>query len=505
MHGHVSPAGANAETTGDFADLQHKRRAIHHQVGQLVPRRPVRGHAHGRSIRELDRRAILVGIDFDLEPFALGGNGPMRANAPFVIVHPTRHAGAANFGNTVHRGGRSSDTLQIAFGQGNPFETLGVLFFDKGGRHFARDKDRVIHHSRQERQVVANTFDLKTVQRDSHGFDGLIARRRPSAQFGNHGIVIHADLAALKDAGIIAHSDVASGRIALPFVVDQQGTCGNFRRRTIPGQTTDRRQEAAIGIFRIQAVFNRPAGQRHIILGDGQLFTSRHADHLFNQIDTGDQLGHRVFHLQARVHFQEIEVLGAIDDEFHRAGAGVSDGLSQCDGLFAHRLAGRFVQERAGSFFHNLLLATLDRTFPFAQIDAIAMAVTQHLNFDVARLCDELFDENPVIAKAVGGFVLGGLEPFAGLIIIPGDAHTLATATGGSLDHHRVSDLVRNRDGLISVFNQTHITGHGRHVRLLGDLFRGNLVAHAFDCTNGRANECHAFGGQRLGELAVFT
>ena len=36
------------------------------------------------------------------------------------------------------------------------------------------------------------------------------------------------------------------------------------------------------------------------------------------------------------------------------------------------------------------------------------MLVAEHLNFDVARIDDELFDEHPVIAERSLGFGLGG-------------------------------------------------------------------------------------------------
>ncbi|CLQ55313.1 Uncharacterised protein [Mycobacterium tuberculosis] len=53
-----------------------------------------------------------------------------------------------------------------------------------------------------------------------------------------------------------------------------------------------------------------------------------------------------MLHLQAGVHFEEVEVALAIDDEFHRAGGEVTNGFRKRDGLFTHGLAGRLIQER---------------------------------------------------------------------------------------------------------------------------------------------------------------
>lgn len=108
------------------------------------------------------------------------------------------------------------------------------------------------------------------------------------------------------------------------------------------------------------------------------------------------------------------------------------------------------------------------------------MRVAEHLNFDVARLRDELLDENPIIAKAVRGLVLGRLKAFARLGVVPRDPHPLPPPRRGN-DHHRIADLVRDFHGLFGVLDQTHVTGHGRHVRVLRNLFRRDLVAHRLD------------------------
>ena len=52
---------------------------------------------------------------------------------------------------------------------------------------------------------MADPLHLETVQRDAHLFDCSRACGRPGAELCDHRIVIHADLAALIDARIIAH------------------------------------------------------------------------------------------------------------------------------------------------------------------------------------------------------------------------------------------------------------------------------------------------------------
>ena len=57
------------------------------------------------------------------------------------------------------------------------------------------------------------------------------------------------------------------------------------------------------------------------------------ADHPFDQIDAGHQLGHRVFDLQARVHLQEIGLAAQrVVDELNRAGRAVAHRLAEAHG-----------------------------------------------------------------------------------------------------------------------------------------------------------------------------
>ena len=274
-------------------------------------------------------------------------------------------------------------------------------------------------------------------------------------------------------------------------------------RRTVTRQPPDGGKEIAVGVFGIKTAFHRPAVDLEIGLGKGQFFTIGHADHLLHQIDAGDRLGHRMLDLKAGVHFQEIEVPVAIDDELHRPGRAVAHGVGKRAGLFAHRLAGSLVKEGRRRLFDDLLVAALDRAFPLVQVDAVAVLVGENLDFDVARLGHELLDEDPVIAEAVRGLVFRGIEAFARFLFVPGDAHPLTAAPGRSLDHDRIADLVGDLNGLFGIRDQTHIAGYRADTRLLSDLFRGDLVAHRLDGGAGRADEHDAFFFKRFRELHV--
>ena len=175
-------------------------------------------------------------------------------------------------------------------------------------------------------------------------------------------------------------------------------------------------------------------------------------DHLLDEVDAGDQLGYRVLDLQPRVHLEEIEALVLPRDELDGAGRIVADRLGQRDGLLAHFPPRRLVEQRRGGLLDDLLVAALDRAFaPSAEVEAGAVLVAQHLDFDVARVLDEFLDEDAVVAERGLGLRARALEALRHLVGRIGDAHALAAATGGGLDHYRIADLVGDADRLVAV------------------------------------------------------
>src|SRR5690606_40966870 len=63
-----------------------------------------------------------------------------------------------------------------------------------------------------------------------------------------------------------------------------------------------------------------------------------------------------------------------------------------------HALAG--VEGRRGSFLPDLLVPALQRAVALAEMDGIALSVTQHLDLDVSRLRKILFDVECVVPRS---------------------------------------------------------------------------------------------------------
>ncbi len=63
----------------------------------------------------------------------------------------------------------------------------------------------------------------------------------------------------------------------------------------------------------------------------------------------------------------------------------------------------------------------------------------------------EVCERDTHVIKTPSQTVLGEAETISGVLIVPGNAHALATTAGSSLDHHRVPDLLRNLHGMIAI------------------------------------------------------
>src|SRR5262249_3207129 len=204
-------------------------------------------------------------------------------------------------------------------------------------------------------------------------------------------------------------------------------------RRAIAHEPADRRQEAAQRILGVDAAFDRPAVALDVLLREAELLARGYADHPFDEIEAGGHLGHRMLDLQPRVHLEEVELAIAADDEFHGAGGLIFHRARESHRLLAHRLACRIVEKRRRRFLDHLLVAALDRALALAEIDDVAVRVAQHLDLDVARLGDELLDEDAIVAEARQRFRTARGEAFARFLVVVRDAQALAAAARGGL------------------------------------------------------------------------
>ncbi len=130
-----------------------------------------------------------------------------------------------------------------------------------------------------------------------------------------------------------------------------------------------------------------------------------------DEVDPVDLFGHRVLHLQPGVHFEEVEIAVRIEEKFdrpHRVVAGCPDHV---EGRLAETTPQIWTHHRRWALLHHLLVAALNRTLPFSDIDSVAVTVRHDLDFDVASLVDESFHIDPRVVEVR---LTLGARPFAG-------------------------------------------------------------------------------------------
>ena len=106
-----------------------------------------------------------------------------------------------------------------------------------------------------------------------------------------------------------------------------------------------------------------------------------------DQVQPGDQLGDGVLHLQPRVHLHEEELRRRLvgHQELDGPRADVADAAGDVAGRLADALPRDLVEQRRRRLLDDLLVPTLQRALPLAQVDDVLEGVGQQLHLDVPR------------------------------------------------------------------------------------------------------------------------
>ena len=171
-----------------------------------------------------------------------------------------------------------------------------------------------------------------------------------------------------------------------------------------------------------------------------QRLSGSHPQLQLYQVEAGDQLGHTVLHLEAGIHFQEVDSAIPGDQELHRSGVVVADTLPQGEGQ-RRQSSPRLRSElgRGRGFLDELLVAPLHRAVALEQVDQVAVIVAQQLHLDVRCVFQVALEIQAGAAESAGGDLPGPLNKREQLFprFDDVDAHTAAAL--GSLDHQRVA------------------------------------------------------------------
>ncbi len=171
----------------------------------------------------------------------------------------------------------------------------------------------------------------------------------------------------------------------------------------------------------------------NIVLDKRQRFTRRNADLPMDEIDSSNQLGHRMFHLQARVHLQEKEVPSLVHEEFDRAGITIACGFSDANSSLTHFSAHFCIHHWCGRFLQHFLMAALDRALALAEVYRVSVFVSEHLHLDVPWMDDRLLQVDFVVAESMLRLAASRLQRRVEFFRSVHQTHAFAAAAGRGL------------------------------------------------------------------------
>ena len=284
------------------------------------------------------------------------------------------------------------------------------------------DEIGLVHQGLVQRDAGLDAGNDHFLQRALQPHDAAFAGAARDDQLGDHRVIIRRDLVPGVKPGIDPHVHAAG--------------------RVIGADLAGRGREGP-GIFGVDPALDRVALELDVLLGDRQRLAIGNADLLAHQVHAGDRFGNGVFHLQAGVHFDEIE-LAVFPQEFDRPGPAIAHVGHRLGHDAAHPVALFRADDRRGGLFQHLLVTALERAIALTQVNRVAVAIAEHLEFDVARIAEVLFDIDRGVAERGLGLAAGLLDQRFKLVRSVADLHPAPAAARGSLDDHRISGLLGN-------------------------------------------------------------
>ena len=355
----------------------------------------------------------------------------------------------------------------------------------------AGDKGRVREDVRHERDVRLDAAHVLFID----GAGGLAADGGegavPARDLDKQGVVVRRDDRARADvAAVETHAEAAAGAVGLDLAVVGREVVG----RVLGGHAALDGVAVDLEVVLVAETDLRVADR--LPLGDEDLRT--------HEVDARDHLGDGVLDLNAGVHLDEIVVAVAVDEELHRAGVDIADGLGDLHGVSVQLLADALGHAPRGRKLHDLLVAALQRAVTLAEVAHVAVLVGEDLHLDVLGLHEVFLDEDVVIAEGLARLVLDELERGDDVLGHLAQAHTAAAAAGCRLEDDGEAEADGLLECLLPVAQGLGAAGDDRHAAFHGDLLGRELVAHLAEHVARRPDERDAGLFTGAGKVRVF-
>ena len=132
-----------------------------------------------------------------------------------------------------------------------------------------------------------------------------------------------------------------------------------------------------------------------------------------------------------------------------------------------------------------------------------AVLVAQDLHLYMARFLDELLQVHGIVAEGRSRFGASIAERRGQMVGRRHHAHSLAAATGGRLEHHRIADLLGESERGLGIGQRIATAGNHWNAGVDHQPTAFDLRAHGGDGGRRRADEDHTLLFAHAGETGV--
>ncbi|MNR03024.1 hypothetical protein D3C85_1189020 [compost metagenome] len=224
-----------------------------------------------------------------------------------------------------------------------------------------------------------------------------------------------------------------------------------------------------------------PAQGRHLAQHLLHPLTGRQPELRPHQIDTGHRFRHGMLDLQASVDFQEGKAgLGRVQ-HFDGADHVIPQARQHALQPGRHVLERRPIEPRSRRLFQHFLMPPLGGAIAFIQAAQLPVAIRQELEFDMARIAQQLFQIQVGAAEAALGdqprpppFGFDVLRTVHGY-------HADAAPARGRLDQHGIAQVLRGLAHRVQVAPEHRAARRHRHAQRTHRVARLGLVPQHAD------------------------
>ncbi len=174
------------------------------------------------------------------------------------------------------------------------------------------------------------------------------------------------------------------------------------------------------------------------------------------------------------------------------------------DGGLSHTTAKIGIHDGRRGLFDDFLVAPLDGAFSFAERDAVAVFVSEDLDFNVAGTLDEFFEVDFAGTEGAFGLTAGGSEGGRQVIGREDRSHAFATAARSSFEHDRISHASGDVGGFLGRRERVNAARSAGHACFVGGLARVGLGAEHAHGGGRRTDKFDSSVLAGLGEVGVF-